>query len=67
MTNANYYGNSSPIRLTVSVHGRLEALFEPASPALVPVRLVDGAAALVVALRLARVDPVPVDAPLEES
>ena len=29
-------------------------------------RLVDGAAALVVALRLARVDPVPVDAPLEE-
>ena len=29
-------------------------------------RLVDGAAALVVALRLARVDPVPVYAPLEE-
>ena len=52
--------------LTISVHGRLEALFEPAGPALVPVRLVDGAAALVVALRLARVDPVPVDAPLEE-
>ena len=57
----------SSCTLTVSVHGGLEALFEPACPALVPVRLVDGAAALVVALGLARVDPVPMDAPLEES
>ncbi|GIY66157.1 hypothetical protein CDAR_547351 [Caerostris darwini] len=53
-------------KLTVLVHARLEALPEPARPALVPVGLVDGALALQVTLRLARVHAVAVDAALEE-
>ena len=53
--------------LTVLVHGGLEALGQPAGPALVAVRLVDGAAALELALRLARVHAAPVDGPLEET
>lgn len=52
--------------LTVFIHGCDKALVEPTGAALVPVRLVNGTAALQVALRLARVHPVAVDAALEE-
>ena len=45
----------------------MEAFGQATRSALVPVRLVDGAAALQFARRLARVDPVPVDAALEEA
>ncbi len=56
-----------PFKLTVLVHVGLEALAEAAGAALVAVRLVDGTAALGVALRLTGVHPVPVDGPFEEA
>lgn len=52
--------------LTIFVHVGLEALGEAAGAALVAVRLVDRAAPLHVAARLARVHAVAMDRPLEE-
>jgi hypothetical protein len=52
--------------LTVLVHCRLKTLVESTSPTLVSVGLVNGAPAFEFALCLARVHPVPVDAPFEK-
>ncbi len=52
---------------TVLIHGGLEALSQPASPALVPVSLIDGAAAFELPLCFAGVDATAVDAALEEA
>lgn len=64
-----YYNNNTTFRseqLTVLVHRRLKTLVEPARPALVSVRFVNGTPAFEFALCLARVYPVPVDAPFEK-
>lgn len=53
--------------LTVLVHTGVKTLLEPTGPTLVPVRLVDRTLAVQLALRLARVDAVPMDAALEEA
>lgn len=52
-------------KLTVSVHSGLDAFSKPASPTLIPMRLVDYAATL--AFRFAGVLPIASDRALEKS
>ena len=54
-------------KLTIFIHGCVEAFPQSARSALVPMSLVNGTLAVQVALRFTSVHPVPMDAPLEES
>lgn len=57
----------SNFQLTVFIHGRLKALGQSAGSTLIPMRFVDGASSFQVSRCLARVNPIPMDAPLEEA
>lgn len=52
--------------LTILIHGRVEALGQATSPTLIAMRFIYGTSSLQFACRLARINPIPVDAPLEE-